>query len=166
MLTQKAAKEREHEQQASNDADPWHLPVGHRAEDSLDTEGLTMASVNTAIPETNKGFQMLQKMGWKGRGLGRNEAGQFLRLPYVMSNMAWLMCHLCVDIAVVFSHCQSQLSFICHARTEGHNRISSLVTQINLQTCRSLIWPYVCELLKHSACRLSFADQAVLNALL
>ena len=35
-----------------------------------------MASTDTAIPKDNKGFQMLQKMGWKGTGLGRNENGK------------------------------------------------------------------------------------------
>lgn len=71
-------KEQQQLEQASasyDDAEPWHLPIGHRVEDSLDTEGLAMASADTAIPEDNRGFQMLQKMGWKGTGLGRNENG-------------------------------------------------------------------------------------------
>lgn len=72
-------KEQQQLQQAHSsydDAEPWHLPIGHRVEDSLDTDGIAMASTDTAIPDSNKGFQMLQKMGWKGTGLGRNENGE------------------------------------------------------------------------------------------
>ncbi len=72
-------KEQQQLQQANSsydDAEPWHLPIGHRVEDSLDTDGIAMASKDTAIPDSNKGFQMLQKMGWKGTGLGRHEDGE------------------------------------------------------------------------------------------
>lgn len=34
-----------------------------------------MASVHEAIPDSNRGFQMLQRMGWKGQGLGSKEEG-------------------------------------------------------------------------------------------
>ena len=34
-----------------------------------------MASLDTALGEENKGYQMLQRMGWGGKGLGRNEDG-------------------------------------------------------------------------------------------
>ena len=73
---QKEQAELAHAQRSYDDAEPWHLPIGHRPQDSLDTEGLTMASTDTAIPEDNKGYKMLQKMGWKGTGLGRDENGQ------------------------------------------------------------------------------------------
>lgn len=90
---QKEKQELEHAQQTYNDADAWHLPIGHRAEDSLDTEGLTMASVETAIPEDNKGFQMLQKMGWKGSGLGKDGTGETLTDDFTpMLVLATLCC--------------------------------------------------------------------------
>ena len=73
---QKEQQQLQQAQSSYDDAEPWHLPIGHRVEDSLDTEGIAMASTDTAIPENNKGFQMLQKMGWKGTGLGRNENGE------------------------------------------------------------------------------------------
>lgn len=60
-------------------------------EDSLDTDGITMASTDTAIPENNKGFQMLQKMGWKGTGLGRNENGELLLVLLHMLHLLLLM---------------------------------------------------------------------------
>ena len=34
-----------------------------------------MASASLPIPDHNKGFRMLQRMGWKGAGLGREEHG-------------------------------------------------------------------------------------------
>lgn len=34
-----------------------------------------MASASLPIPDHNKGFQMMQRMGWKGAGLGREEHG-------------------------------------------------------------------------------------------
>ena len=52
------------------------LPIDQRIEDSLDTDGLHMASTDAAIPDSNVGFQMLQKMGWKGQGLGSKEDGR------------------------------------------------------------------------------------------
>eukprot|EP00882_Tetradesmus_deserticola_P003079 GHRQ01003268.1.p1 GENE.GHRQ01003268.1~~GHRQ01003268.1.p1 ORF type:complete len:397 (+),score=163.19 GHRQ01003268.1:119-1309(+) len=38
-------------------------------------EAAAAASTAVAIDASNKGFQMLQKMGWKGKGLGRKEDG-------------------------------------------------------------------------------------------
>ena len=76
MYMQKEQQQLEQAHSSFDDAEPWHLPIGHRVEDSLDTEGIAMASTDTAIPENNKGFQMLQKMGWKGTGLGRTENGE------------------------------------------------------------------------------------------
>lgn len=70
--------QRERAEAYHDNDDSWHLPIGHRVEDSLETEGLNMASTGTAIPEDNKGFQMLRKMGWKGAGLGRDERGQHI----------------------------------------------------------------------------------------
>ena len=47
------------------------MPMNQRIEDSLDSDGLQVASVHTAITEDNKGYQMLQRMGWKGTGVGQ-----------------------------------------------------------------------------------------------
>ena len=69
------AVQREQRLKAATDDDNWHLPIGHRAEDSLEMDGLEMASASLPIPDHNKGFQMMQRMGWKGAGLGREEHG-------------------------------------------------------------------------------------------
>ena len=94
---QKEQQQLEQAHSSYDDAEPWHLPIGHRVEDSLDTEGIAMASTDTAIPENNKGFQMLQKMGWKGTGLGRNENGdQLLMLLHVL----WPVAFTAVDVVI------------------------------------------------------------------
>ncbi len=55
--------------------DDYSLPINHRADDALETSDLVMASLDTAITADNKGYQILQRMGWGGKGLGRNEDG-------------------------------------------------------------------------------------------
>ncbi|KAK9918676.1 hypothetical protein WJX75_005881 [Coccomyxa subellipsoidea] len=63
------------EQQLFGLDDDYSLPINHRADDTLETSDLVMASLDTALGEENKGYQMLQRMGWGGKGLGRNEDG-------------------------------------------------------------------------------------------
>ncbi len=58
--------------------DDYKLPMG-RVDDALETEGLQQASLDAAIPASNRGFQMLQRMGWcQGKGLGASEDGASL----------------------------------------------------------------------------------------
>ena len=69
--------QREKRQQEILGADgDFFLPINQRADDPLETFGIEMATVDTAIPADNKGYQMLQKMGWGGRGLGRKGDGE------------------------------------------------------------------------------------------
>lgn len=68
-------RERQAEQSFGLD-DDFYLPISHRANDPLETSGIELATVDTAVPESNKGFQMLRAMGWReGQGLGRNKDG-------------------------------------------------------------------------------------------
>ena len=61
--------------------DDYRLPMG-RVDDALDTSGLQQASLDAAIPSSNRGFQMLQRMGWsQGKGLGAAEDGEAHRSP-------------------------------------------------------------------------------------
>ena len=47
----------------------------HRMEENVDLGSTHCASVDTAIPPTNVGYQLLQRMGWRGGGLGREQQG-------------------------------------------------------------------------------------------
>ena len=67
-------REKRQQELLSADGD-FYLPIDHRADDPLETAGIDISTVDTAIAADNKGYQMLQKMGWGGKGLGRKEDG-------------------------------------------------------------------------------------------
>ena len=72
------------QQYADFETGHWQLPISHRVEEGLDTDA-RIADANTALDEDNVGFKMLQRMGWKGQGLGRSEQG-------INSNLLTLLC--------------------------------------------------------------------------
>ncbi|CAM6017658.1 unnamed protein product [Sphagnum compactum] len=53
----------------------FQLPISHRPVENLDTSHLEQATLDTQLPSSNVGFRLLQKMGWKGKGLGKDEQG-------------------------------------------------------------------------------------------
>lgn len=61
-------------------ADEFRLPISHRPTENLDMDNLVQVSLDTQITSSNIGFRLLQKMGWKGKGLGKDEQGTILRL--------------------------------------------------------------------------------------
>lgn len=53
----------------------FRLPINHRPTENLDLENVEQASLDTQLTSSNIGFRLLQKMGWKGKGLGKDEQG-------------------------------------------------------------------------------------------
>ncbi|XP_031485773.1 uncharacterized protein LOC116254492 isoform X2 [Nymphaea colorata] len=53
----------------------FRLPISHRPTENLDIDNIEQASLDTQLTSSNIGFRLLQKMGWKGKGLGKDEQG-------------------------------------------------------------------------------------------
>ncbi|AED93588.1 unnamed protein product [Arabidopsis thaliana] len=56
-------------------AEEFRLPITHRVTENVDLEDVEQASLDVKISSSNVGFRLLQKMGWKGKGLGKQEQG-------------------------------------------------------------------------------------------
>ncbi|XP_041992796.1 G patch domain-containing protein 8-like [Salvia splendens] len=56
-------------------AEDFRLPIGHRVTENVDLDNVEQASLDIQLPSSNVGFRLLQKMGWKGKGLGKDEQG-------------------------------------------------------------------------------------------
>nr|XP_023875215.1 G patch domain-containing protein 8 [Quercus suber]POE82616.1 g patch domain-containing protein 8 [Quercus suber] len=78
-----SARDKQHHQkeQAYRDsliedlADDFRLPINHRPTENVDLDNVEQASLDTQLTSSNIGFRLLQKMGWKGKGLGKDEQG-------------------------------------------------------------------------------------------
>ncbi|KAE9446718.1 hypothetical protein C3L33_21380, partial [Rhododendron williamsianum] len=55
--------------------DEFRLPISHRPTENVDLDNVEQASLDTKLTSSNVGFRLLQKMGWKGKGLGKDEQG-------------------------------------------------------------------------------------------
>ncbi|XP_047331574.1 septin and tuftelin-interacting protein 1 homolog 2-like [Impatiens glandulifera] len=53
----------------------FYLPINHKPTENVDLDNVEQASLNTQLSSSNIGFRLLQKMGWKGKGLGKEEQG-------------------------------------------------------------------------------------------
>ncbi|GMH07702.1 hypothetical protein Nepgr_009542 [Nepenthes gracilis] len=53
----------------------FRLPISHRPTENVDLDNVEQASLDTQLTSSNIGFRLLQKMGWKGKGLGKDEQG-------------------------------------------------------------------------------------------
>ncbi|XP_023740994.1 uncharacterized protein LOC111889089 isoform X1 [Lactuca sativa] len=56
-------------------AEEFRLPIHHRPTENVDLDNVEQASLDTQLTSSNVGFRLLQKMGWKGKGLGKDEQG-------------------------------------------------------------------------------------------
>ncbi|XP_043725094.1 G patch domain-containing protein 8 [Telopea speciosissima] len=53
----------------------FRLPINHKPTENPDLDNVEQASLETQLTSSNIGFRLLQKMGWKGKGLGKDEQG-------------------------------------------------------------------------------------------
>lgn len=51
------------------------MPINHKPTENVDLDNVEQASLDTQLTSSNIGFRLLQKMGWKGKGLGKDEQG-------------------------------------------------------------------------------------------
>ncbi|KAL2328914.1 hypothetical protein Fmac_022341 [Flemingia macrophylla] len=47
----------------------FRLPINHKPTENVDLDNVEQASLDTQLTSSNIGFKLLQKMGWKGKGL-------------------------------------------------------------------------------------------------
>lgn len=59
------------------DDEDRRLPLKYMSEHGLDTRSFEAASMDSALPPSNRGYMLLQRMGWKaGEGLGKTKKGR------------------------------------------------------------------------------------------
>ncbi|KAB1216272.1 G patch domain-containing protein 8 [Morella rubra] len=71
-------EEKEQDSLIEDFTEDFRLPIYHKPTENVDLDDVEQASLDTHLTSSNVGFRLLQKMGWKGKGLGKNEQGMFL----------------------------------------------------------------------------------------
>ncbi|XP_031405374.1 G patch domain-containing protein 8 isoform X2 [Punica granatum] len=56
-------------------SEDFRLPINQKPTENVDLDDVEQASLDTQLTSSNVGFRLLQKMGWKGKGLGKDEQG-------------------------------------------------------------------------------------------
>ncbi|KAF4355001.1 hypothetical protein G4B88_008476 [Cannabis sativa] len=56
-------------------ADEFRMPINQRPTENVDLDNVEQASLDRHLSSSNVGYRLLQKMGWKGKGLGKDEQG-------------------------------------------------------------------------------------------
>lgn len=79
------------------------MPINHRPTENVDLENVEQASLDTQLTSSNIGFKLLQKMGWKGKGLGKDEQGFFFLFLYYEDPHNGLIVILVSDMLNEFS---------------------------------------------------------------
>ncbi|KAJ6359554.1 hypothetical protein OIU77_003712 [Salix suchowensis] len=73
--------DREQDSLIEDFTEDFRLPKNHRPTENVDLDNVEQASLDTKLTASNVGFRLLQKMGWKGKGLGKDEQGMPLVEP-------------------------------------------------------------------------------------
>lgn len=63
-------------------SEDFRLPINHRPTENVDLDNVEQASLDTQLTSSNIGFKLLQKMGWKGKGLGKDEQGWYCVITF------------------------------------------------------------------------------------
>ncbi|WVZ05333.1 hypothetical protein V8G54_018679 [Vigna mungo] len=87
-------------------SEDFRLPINHRPTENVDLDNVEQASLDTQLTSSNIGFKLLQKMGWKGKGLGKDEQG----LYYISLTICYSVYEYLYN---VFTH---RLSICCAAQ--------------------------------------------------